>query len=188
MDFSRKQKRRKCFPNVRIWKSDFMRKQNKRPVSKRKPYKETAASPAARHLHRAIRGSESGVGAGKAQKLLVRSISFELFCETALKEKIRQYQKWKSELVQSQTVLSLWNNRWVRAEVTGYRGLYALDAPLRAIYLLTTDRPVLCGFVLIWCLLSLSATKMISVPRSTKGKAAIWKINLRRHKKERAIL
>lgn len=158
-----------------------MRKE-KRPVSKHKPYKESAAPLVACYC--TVLSEWVEVGWGRARdRNIVRSMSFKVLCENALKEKIRQYQKWKNELVQRQMVLSLWNNRWVRAEVM-VPWPVCLECSFKSYIFSHHDRPGLCGFVLIWCLLSLSATKMISVPRSTKEKAAIWKTDLRRHKKE----
>lgn len=147
-----------------IWKPNFTRKENK-----------TDINMAAWQGDCSISGRlepadlwDGGEGGGKRKRWnLVRSISLEPFCETALWEKIREYQKWRSEVIRRQMVLWLWNNRWVRAEAAGYPGRSALGAPVRAVCFLTTCRPVLSGFVLIWCLSSLLATKMISVPTST---------------------
>lgn len=89
---------------------------------------------------------DGGKGGGKRKWWnLVRRISLEPFCETALWEKMREYQKWRSQVIRRQMVLWLWNNKWVRTEATGYPGRSALGAPVRAVYFLTTCRPGLSG-------------------------------------------
>lgn len=155
-----------------IWKSDFTRQENNRWIIKMQALQGAATSLGAYSLQTSLAG---GRYRKCWEKLLVRSISFEFFRELLCKKRLQTIRSGKVRWFKGRwsyncEIIDEWEPR--------------LQATLA--YSLTTYRPGLSGFVLIWCLSSLSAMKMISVPPSTIGEA-IRKINLRRQKKEWTI-